>query len=975
MITLELRYTLIRSSRSLGKKMTLQPDGKLMKTPLGEMTEGTFELKKAASIEEFAEDLKKCTHLEAFSYCVFEAGERGRIVTKAKKADNPGAVARCKDDMGWSSTGGILFLDYDPADPANPLSRDALVAAIRAACPFLEKVKMLWRPSASSLIRNETTGEELRGIAGQRLYIAVDKAGEIPRIGKAIYQYLWIAGHGRYEISGCGATLPRTIVDLSVWDIARLDFTGGSVCETPLSQGALDPVVIPGEFEYLSCSDVKPLSVADQKRLKISFDEAQTEDVIQRASRTKQAWIETRARAMVKPDAMPPGEEYEKALETARIAVTNAVDRKVLYADFQLVTDKARVVTVGEILDDPKKWHGARFADPLEPEYHGGELLAKANLYTGGRPYIRSFAHGGQVYHLERATKTLKIEKGAKTVVTDAVVDILRESGDLFDAGDSVLRLVDNEMVQVNPEWLEYRISREISFQRFDTRTEKYKPSDCPNWLARSILGLRGERGFRVVKAVATAPTMTTSGRIIDTDGYDDETGLLLRLDADPPVVPRGPTPEEVRRAASKLWEPFALFPFVDATARGVMFAALLTAAVRPCLPIAPAFAFDAPTAGSGKTLLAKCVSILANGKEPALYPPFDDEAEARKKITAALMAQRGAIIIDNVNGTFENAVFAQVITAKEYRDRILSQSAEVTLCNRALWMLTGNNFRPVGELNRRILLCRINPAVEASQVYRREFRVDPANYCMRHRQTMIAAALTIIRGFIAAGSPRSGLVPLGTFEEWSKLVMFPVTWLGAMGYADVSDPSMVLDQQVENDPEQAKLHALFTAWYAAFAGQPQSVSRLCKRARQGDEIGDALNEAIGDITGEQADANKRRMLGRWIEARKGKIVSGFHFAEHDSKTDGVRWWKVQKVGAMGQNGLNRNAEEKNAMGVNGVNGFYPPSYLRREKLSDDKNIYGEKIPPENPFDPLQPTSENQPSPVAPASDDDCTVF
>ena len=216
--------------------MSLLPDGKLMKTPLGQMTEGTFELKKAASLEEFAEDLKKCTHQEAFSYCVFEAGERGRIVTKAKKADNPGAVARCKDDMGWSSTAGILFLDYDPPKGAPPLSREDLVAAIRAACPFLANVKMLWRPSASSLIRNAETGEELHGIAGQRLYIAVDKAGEIPRIGKAIYQRLWLAGKGRFDASDCGALMPRTLVDMSVWDVARLDFTGGSVCEKPLSQ-------------------------------------------------------------------------------------------------------------------------------------------------------------------------------------------------------------------------------------------------------------------------------------------------------------------------------------------------------------------------------------------------------------------------------------------------------------------------------------------------------------------------------------------------------------------------------------------------------------------------------------------------------------------------------------------------------------------------------------------------------------------
>ena len=66
---------------------------------------------------------------------------------------------------------------------------------------------------------------------------------------------------------------------------------------------------------------------------------------------------------------------------------------------------------------------------------------------------------------------------------------------------------------------------------------------------------------------------------------------------------------------------PFNGFPFVDARARAALLSALLTAAVRPILPTAPAHGFDAPTVGSGKTLLARCIGRSSRGTIRGSYP------------------------------------------------------------------------------------------------------------------------------------------------------------------------------------------------------------------------------------------------------------------------------------------------------------------------------------------------------------------
>ena len=149
---------------------------------------------------------------------------------------------------------------------------------------------------------------------------------------------------------------------------------------------------------------------------------------------------------------------------------------------------------------------------------------------------------------------------------------------------------------------------------------------------------------------------------------------------------------------------------------------------------------------GSGKTLLASCVSALATGHTPEIWPHTAgrDDEETRKRLFAALRDGTTALIWDNITGVFNSAALAAAISAV-LRDRVLGRSESLSIPNRALLLLTGNNLCPAGDLPRRIIPIRIDPGTDAP--FARQFDLDPLDYVLDHRIEIACAALVLIRG------------------------------------------------------------------------------------------------------------------------------------------------------------------------------------------------------------------------------------
>lgn len=327
----------------------------------------------------------------------------------------------------------------------------------------------------------------------------------------------------------------------------------------------------------------------------------------------------------------------------------------------------------------------------------------------------------------------------------------------------------------------------------------------------------------------------------------------------------------------------------VSAVDRGGLLAAALTAVIRPVLPTSPAFYIGAPTPGSGKTLLAFCLSALA-GQNAEAIPRAADEDEMRKRLFAAARQGLKAPLFDNLSGVVESDSLCAFLTSGEIRDRVLGVSNSVTAPANTLSLMTGNNVIFAGDLNRRLIRIEIDPRCE--RPYEREFGLNPLAHVREKRFPMVRDALTILRtAGQRAGKPRGDY---GSFEEWSRIVRSAVVWVGANGWLDVADPLLSVSAGFEQDPEVKKLAAIMSAWKNAFGKKGATVPEAIRAAQaKYDDSRDLINpelfDALDEIAGERGVINSRR-LGRWIERHVKRIVDGRYFASMGKRLNYNVW-------------------------------------------------------------------------------------
>jgi hypothetical protein len=385
--------------------------------------------------------------------------------------------------------------------------------------------------------------------------------------------------------------------------------------------------------------------------------------------------------------------------------------------------------------------------------------------------------------------------------------------------------------------------------------------------------------------------------------GYDESTRLLLHTDDVVYPVPYHPTRKEALAALDTVWRVFETFPFVSAIDRAVHLAAILTAAVRPVLPTAPGFAYDAPVQGSGKTLLAQCIGALAIGKSPDIWPhiSYRNDEEIRKRIMAALQPGARAIIWDNVVGTFDSAAMASLLTSERYRDRPLYKSGSSTVPNRTLLLMTGNNLTLTGDMSRRVLVSRIDPKTD--RPFAREFGINPLAVCIAERQKMIAAALTLIRYYLSSKSERVGKGRMASFEQWDDWVRQTVIYIGQkLAPGEFGD---VIDQVIANqgnDPEQEILRELLHALVLNFSNSIFSAADVLKKAQNDilgfpkadDHISPArqLSEALDAFKILRTELNSKS-LGKIFSNRRDRIIDGLSL-EIAGEQKGTIQWRIR---------------------------------------------------------------------------------
>ena len=919
----------------LSKSYHLNADGSLRKESGGQLIKGAIEVLEVSSLAHFGSVLQSLTPQHALIYGLPKK-DVGLLHSKSyhnKLASPANATTRTKDEFTWPSEGGVMMLDYDPRSDEVPMSRTALVQALRDAVPGLQNASMLWWPSASSCIWAE--GSELKGTDGQRLYLFVKDAQDIPRAGKVLEQRLWLAGLGYIFVSKSGSLLERCLFDTAVWQPTRFDFIGGSNLSAGLEQRRGAPIIIEGEAEFVDTSEVfAPLSRDELK--KFTAEVMLSKDALKSEARKVQdEWVTDRVRDMTLAN---PAEDKKSSDEFRQIAV-HAIDTGQLSDDFVLniqIGGQVQPVKVSDVLQDPYTYHGSLTLDPLEPNYDGGRLVGRLFLCQS-KPVLYSFARGGKTYHLSKKKSRVELVSGHMVEAVEETVRILRQDPQSFDYGAQLVTIDAGVIYPMCEHALSFHIGERIQYCRMTS--EGLRDVDVPVKLVRQVLAQKTRRQLKPLKGLLTGPTILLDGTILDRVGYDHASGLFCDFDkGSVPEIPVEPNTSDAVDALQTLLKPFETFPFVDALSKGILLAALLTAAVRPVLKTAPAFAFDAPIQGSGKALLASCVGALMEGKSPDIWPHVNtqNDDEIRKRLFAVLASGCQTLIWDNVIGTFDSASMAGFITADAMVDRVLGKSESIRIPNRIMLLLTGNNLILAGDMPRRVLICRIDP--QTDQPFAREFPLDPLEYVLLHRNELLAAACTLIRArFIHMKTPAAGR--LASFEEWDVMVRQTVVWANeALMPGEFGDPMDLVRQAQTADPEAEMLFALLEALKDEFGNREFTAKDVHVKVNT-ISMSTNLGEALRDIAGDSA-LKSTRAVGRALTYRKERIVHGLCLAARTDTSSKSQVYRVKVLndGFGGFNGLKSTQGENDVASKNTDHGkLNPLNPLNPVKTEDEE--------------------------------------
>jgi hypothetical protein len=419
------------------------------------------------------------------------------------------------------------------------------------------------------------------------------------------------------------------------------------------------------------------------------------------------------------------------------------------------------------------------------------------------------------------------------------------------------------------------------------------KTINCPLNVARGLIARRGIShavnyyGARLphLTGIVRSPTLRADGTLIDLPGFDPATGLFLSFgDTVFPAIADLPSMDDAAVALDRLNELLVEVNFVEGASRSVALSAILTALIRPSLPAAPMHAITATTFGTGKSYLADLVACIATGHTAAPLASGATDDEFEKRLGAALMAGQQVISIDNVTRAVNGDLLNQVLTQERVSPRRLGKSENVEIRCTAMMLMNGNNLQIPADMTRRVLLCSLDARVERPELMHREH--DPLALVRESRGKYVAAGLTILRGYIAAGRPVE-TKPLGSFEAWSNLVRGALIWIGE------ADPVDSMAAVRAADPRRQEIVAIMAQWNEYLGDARMTINEVISAAIVAPEF----REALLAVAGERGAINGMR-LGKWLGRNKGRILDGCSF-ESASQRKGVATWRLD--GAQGR--------------------------------------------------------------------------
>ncbi len=493
-----------------------------------------------------------------------------------------------------------------------------------------------------------------------------------------------------------------------------------------------------------------------------------------------------------------------------------------------------------------------------------------------------------------RMKPTIRIMAGEIHRVVDAAERELAQSCRHYQRGSLIVTVVtdpgtlETRVQEVSQPALVRALAGAATWERFDARSQAWVRTDPP---ARHAVVLHDATSYAhlpVLNGLARQPYLRADGSLMQTAGYDQATGMFGVFAEHAFSVPEKPSRAEAEAALALLNDLLGEFSFAAESDRAAALAALLTAALRPSLALAPMFHARAHVVGSGKSYLCELITAFATPQRSAPTTfPADDE-ECRKLLLAELLRAPAVIEFDNLNGDLmAHKSLCTTLTSGFLEGRILGVSKTATVSTRALFLSSGNNVGPVKDMTRRCLTIRLDPSLEvpAARTFKRP---DLVRELLRERGRYVSAALTLVRAWIVADRPKSVCKALAGYGEWSDLCRQPLLWLGC------ADPTASVFEAMAEDPDRETLARLLISWWEAFADQPTRIREAIHRATMNPTTNNDLNEVLNDIASERGEINRRR-LGWWIKHHTGCMVNGLRFVRASGNSSAEKW-RVESV-------------------------------------------------------------------------------
>jgi hypothetical protein len=260
-------------------------------------------------------------------------------------------------------------------------------------------------------------------------------------------------------------------------------------------------------------------------------------------------------------------------------------------------------------------------------------------------------------------------------------------------------------------------------------------------------------------------------------------------------------------------------------------------------------------------------------------------------------------VCFDNVMRRLDSGDLAKVLTERLHADRIFRTHQKIVLPVRCTWFATGNNLRLGGDLPRRCCWIRLD-AKTSRPFLRGGFKIaDLKSWVSARGPELMAALLTPVRAWYAAGKPRPRIRPLGSFEAWSVAIGGVLENAGIDGFMG----NMATFYE-EADAEAVQWENFLQALAEMFPERPFRVEDLSKKlhertsnvlgAVEASDEAEELRAALPDYLAEVADRDGffRRGAGKLFAEHCGRRFGKTEvYLRRDGISHHAQMWAVAK--------------------------------------------------------------------------------